>query len=310
MEYDAVIQASLDMIDQRILENIQVAELARNANYSLYHFCRVFLNLTGMSVKNYITRRKLEYALYDLLQGERIIDVAMNYGFETHAGFTKAFKKCFGYPPSLCRLHIAANLPERMTIERIKQRKEEIYMQAQIKEMSSFFVVGVVSRHSLPNVKRISDIPAYWNTIGLDYGKHLTRLYDTFKPKKHGEFALRLDVNEESREFDYLLGVIFDENADTSKMEPDMQKFEIPGGTYAVFTTPKVPDEKYPQSIADTWASILTEWLPKSEYMYDETRPDFESYDERDHAGLVQMDIYIPVRKRGSCMDGRKETQN
>ena len=113
MEYEVMVQSVLDDIDKRITENIRADELARVANYSVYHFCRIFMALTGTSVMNYVIRRKLEYALYDLSQGKRIIDVAMDYGFETHAGFTKAFKKCFGFPPSLYHLHLKPYLPKK-----------------------------------------------------------------------------------------------------------------------------------------------------------------------------------------------------
>jgi AraC family transcriptional regulator len=135
----------------------------------------------------------------------------------------------------------------------------------------------------------------------MDYGKHLSRAYDAFTPAEHGEYALCFDVDEADGAFTYLLGVAFGEGADEANIGPDMRKVEIPGGLYAVFTTPKAPSEQYPQSIADTWAEILTRWLPASPYEYDDARPDFEAYDERDHAWLhdnmVQMDIYVPVRK-------------
>jgi len=106
MVYDTVIQSTLDDIEKRITENVRASELARAANYSIYHFCRVFSEMTGTPVSAYITRRKLKYALYELSKGKKAIDVAVEYGFETHARFTKAFKKCFGYPPSLYRLHM------------------------------------------------------------------------------------------------------------------------------------------------------------------------------------------------------------
>ncbi len=89
MEYDAMIQLVLDEIDKRITENIRADELARAANYSTYHFCRIFMAYTGTPVLAYVVRRKLAYALYDLSRGKRVIDAAMDYGFETHAGFTK-----------------------------------------------------------------------------------------------------------------------------------------------------------------------------------------------------------------------------
>ena len=65
-----------------------------------------------------------------------------------------------------------------------------------------------------------------------------------------------------------------------------------------VFTTPKVHEEQYVQSIHDTWKQILNGWLPESAYEFDSTRVAFEYYDERDHGTMAQMDIYIPVKQR------------
>ena len=303
MKYEDKIQSVLDEIDIRITERIKADELARKINYSLYHFCRVFMAVTGMPIMAYVTRRKLEHALYDLSQGRKIIDVAMDYGFETHMGFTKAFKKCFGCPPSLYRLRIMDNPPRRATVESIKLRNIKhggFNMNVQIKEISSFSVAGVFSRHSMPDVKRSADIPAFWNTISMDYGKHLSRLYDAFKPARHGEYGICFNIDENKNEFYYMLGVEFDKTADDKKIEADMKKIDISGGIYAVFTTPTAPAGQYPKAIADTWTEILTKWLPDSKYKYDETRLDFEAYDERDHSdengGTVQMDIYVPVK--------------
>lgn len=304
MKYEIMIQSVLDEIDIRITERIKAGELACKFNYSLHHFCRVFMAVTGTPVMAYVTRRKLEHALYDLSQGRRIIDVAMDYGFETHMGFTKAFKKCFGCLPSLYRLRIMKTPLPRATVESIKLKHGGINssMNVQMKEIASFSIVGVVSNHSLPNVKRSADIPAFWNTISMDYGKHLTRLYDAFTPAKHGEYGICFDVDENTGEFMYMLGVAFDSTADDKKIEADMRKVEIPGGAYAVFTTPKQSAEQYPQMIANTWTEIITQWLPNSEYEYDESRLDFEAYDERDHSdengGTVQMDIYVPVKTK------------
>ena len=299
MEYDAMIQSVLDAIDGKITENIRVDDLARAAEYSTYHFCRVFQAVTGTPASAYVTRRKLEHALYDLSQDRKVVDVAMDYGFETHAGFTKAFKKCFGYPPSLHRLHMPVIPPGRATVESVKQKYGGIYrMQVQIKEIKPFTIVGVFSRHSLPNVKRSADIPAYWNTIAMDYAKYLTQLYDTFAPAKHGEYGLCFDVDEKAGAFSYMLAVGFDDGADEAKIEKDMRKVEIAGGLYAVFTTPKGSSDEYPQLVADTWEEILTKWLPASQYEYDEARLDFEAYDERDHEDPVQMDIYVPVKMK------------
>ena len=87
-----------------------------------------------------------------------------------------------------------------------------------------------------------------------------------------------------------------------STAEPDMFKMRMPGGQYAKFTTPLVASSQHVQTVRDTWKSILDIWLPESAHKFDESRYDFEYYDERDHFyhrnNLAQMDIYIPIRKR------------
>ncbi|WP_309472248.1 effector binding domain-containing protein [Paenibacillus sp. YN15] len=266
-------------------------------------FCRIFAALVGTPIMAYVTRRKLEFALYDLSQGRKVIDVAMDYGFGTHAGFTKAFKKCFGYPPSLFHMHVSAQPPGKPAIGLIQSNIGGMKnMHVQIVEKESFLVVGFESRHTMPQVKRVSDIPAFWNTLSLEFGPLLSRLHHTFTLSEHCEYSVCYNVDESTGEFSWLLGVGVDNREDLGKIEADMRQKEMPGGLYAVFTTPRVPEQEYPQSIADTWREILTKWLPDSPYEYDESRLDFERYDERDHAwlheGTCQMEIAIPVRKR------------
>ncbi|MGI6240092.1 MAG: helix-turn-helix transcriptional regulator, partial [Christensenellales bacterium] len=103
-------------------EPLSVAAIARAAGYSAYHFSRLFADACEMPVMAYVTWRKLHFALYDLSQGKKVIDTAMEYGFDTHAGFTKAFKRRFGYPPSLCFLRAHPSPPGSMTPDAFKQQ--------------------------------------------------------------------------------------------------------------------------------------------------------------------------------------------
>lgn len=298
MEYESMIQTILDEIDSRIMQDIQDDELAREANYSIYHFRRVFMDLTGTPVMTYVTRRKLEYALFDLSQGRRIIDVAMDYGFETHAGFTKAFKKVFGYPPSLHRLHISASPPEKATVYSVKLKHGGITMQVQIREVKPFNVAGYTSRHRLPGVSKISDIPAFWEKVNLEYEAALSTLHYTYAKSHHCEAAVCFDIDEKHDYFTYMLGVGVDEADSNVSQRPGTHFHKIQGGLYAIFTTPLVEESQYVQSIHDTWRQILEHWLPESKYEYDSTRMDYEYYDERDHGEMAQMDICIPIRRR------------
>jgi len=245
----------------------------------------------------------LEYALYDLSQGKRIIDVAMDYGFETHAGFTKAFKKHFGYPPSVYLLHITASPPEKATVYNVKLKHGGINMQVQIKEINPFSVVGYTSRHKMPGVNKISDIPVFWEKINLEYGAALSTLHHTYTKSHHCEVAVCFDIDEEHKCFTYMLGVGVDEADSDVSQRPGTYLHQMQGGLYAIFTTPFVEEDEYVQSIQDAWKQILGNWLPESKYQYDSTRIDFEYYDERDHSwlhdGKQRMDIYIPIIEKG-----------
>lgn len=302
MQYGEMIQSILDRIDERIQEPFRLEELAREAGYSTYHFCRIFQEETGIPVMHYIIRRKLEYALYDLSRGRKVLYVALEYGFQTHAGFTRAFKRYFGYPPSLYRLHLSVTPPGRPTLYNLQSRRGESKMQVKIKEIQPFHVVGYASRHRIPGVSGISNIPIFADEAHLDYVASLSTLHWTYVRSHHCEVSVCFDVDEENDCFTYMLGVGVDKEDYDVPLRPGTYLYEQEGGLYAVFTTPLVEEEQYFQSIRDTWKKILSQWLPESEYEFDSGRNEFEYYDERDHAwlhdGKSQMDIYIPIRKK------------
>ena len=83
----------LCFIDEHIEEELTTARVADEAGYSPFYFSRIFKNEMGITLKDYVTRRKLVKASEKIVSGYRVIDAALQYGWETHAGFTKAFKK-------------------------------------------------------------------------------------------------------------------------------------------------------------------------------------------------------------------------
>jgi AraC family transcriptional regulator len=303
LEDNSIIQRVLDIIENRVTEKITLQELAYESGYSTSHLNRLFSGLTGITMMAYVTRRKLRFALYDLSCGEKILNVALKYGFETHAGFTKAFKKCFGYSPSIYRVHAIIGRPTKMKInELINIISGGNVMNPEIVETQPFTVVGFTTRHTMPDVRFTHDIPLYWETINLDHVEDLTRLHNIFDTSKHCEYTVCFDIDPVNNGFSYLLGVGVDNPEDHTKIKPDMYEMEMPGGLYARFTTPLVESSRHAQAVRDTWKAIFDTWLPASEYEFDENRYDFEYYDERDHSwennGMAQMDVYIPVRKR------------
>ena len=301
MNHTQTLQTVIDYIEDNIKSEINAVMVAEKAGYSAYHFSRIFTRTIGISVMSYVTWRRLQYALYDLSCGKKVIDVAMDYSFETHGGFTKAFVHWFGFPPSLCKLRLTVNPPIKPTVSMLTNKfKGGNAMHPHIIEMTPFSAIGYPSRHKAENTKEIANAPMFWATLTHDYS-FLTTLHDTFTKSKHFEICMVYDINENTGEYSYVVGRGIDNPDDLANIKPDMTKVDIDGGLYAIFSTPPTAD-LLDQVVQDTWNNIFLNWLPQSEFEYDDTRRDFSYHDERDHGryfgGKLQIDFCIPIRQR------------
>lgn len=100
MRYIDLIQSSIDYIEDNLKAEITTEELAANAGFSIYHYYRIFQNAVGIPVMQYITRRRLFWAAYEIANGKKQVEAALTYGFDTAAGFYKAFCREFGCAPA------------------------------------------------------------------------------------------------------------------------------------------------------------------------------------------------------------------
>ncbi len=103
LELKAIIFDSLKYIEKNINESITVEDVAKNAGYSLYYFSRMFKKHMGLTIMEYVKYRRLIKASEEIVNGKKIIDIAFDYGYQSHSGFTKAFKNKFGFSPALLR---------------------------------------------------------------------------------------------------------------------------------------------------------------------------------------------------------------
>lgn len=95
-----LLQNSINFIEENLKCELPVSEIAKIAGFSIYHFSRIFYDYVGMSVSAFITKRRLYYAIYDIQNGNKLVDTDLLYGFDTYAGFFKAFKREFGCSPT------------------------------------------------------------------------------------------------------------------------------------------------------------------------------------------------------------------
>ena len=116
MDNREIIQRSIDYIEKNLQTEITATELAEQAGFSLFHYYRVFQQATGLPVMQYILRRRLLHGAYAMKQGSSKTDAALAYGFDTYAGFYKAFCREFGSTPSAFLASSRAKRPYRIDI--------------------------------------------------------------------------------------------------------------------------------------------------------------------------------------------------
>ena len=295
MNYNTVVLESIEYIEENIKFDLTPDMIARKCGYSTFHFCRIFNIHKGITLMEYVKKRRLSLAAIDLFSGKRIIDIAMDYGFDTHNGFSKAFKKEYGFTPTQYLKRMNGYFKEESTI-----KIGGYIMNPIILKKAAFKVAGYGIKTNVTNGNYTKDVASFWDNYD---GENLeSKMYKILNPPKHGEVGLCIPSNKENGDATYLLGVIVE---DFKNVTEDMITVEVPEATYAVFTTPPVDtsddleQENFAEIIKQSWKYIFEEWFKDSGYELDESKMDFEFYDERCHGRKdTVMEIYVPVIKK------------
>lgn len=104
VERDAVILASLKFIEAHLDMELTVEDISAAAGYSSFYFSRLFKAHSGLSVMDYVRKRRLSRAYNEVVEGAMIIDAALNNGYASHSGFSRAFRQEFGFSPALLKV--------------------------------------------------------------------------------------------------------------------------------------------------------------------------------------------------------------
>lgn len=294
MQYKQIIDQSITYIKDHINEQLTAEKIANHVGYSTFHFCRIFSLVKGVPVMEYVRKYRLSTARIELSDNQKILDVALQYGFESASGFSKSFRQEFGYTPTSYKIRMADS--DNTLVKNIR----DVLDPPKFVDKEPFRVAGYGLHANIAD-NYCHQIAAYWDSSNESNLEE--KLYEQLKPPKHGEVGLWLPYQNEGNAI-YLFGVIVD---DFSLATSDMIVAEIPSATYAVFTTPPINNlstattyDKDPLSIAvkETWRYIFSEWFDQSSYELDEDRLAYEYYDERCHASENSiMEIYIPIKK-------------
>ena len=103
MEWIERLNGAMSYIEENLKNEIDYDKAAKIACCSTYHFQRMFSYMANMTLSEYIRRRRMSLAAVDLQNGEKIIDVALKYGYTSPTAFNRAFQGVHGIAPSLLR---------------------------------------------------------------------------------------------------------------------------------------------------------------------------------------------------------------
>jgi len=243
-DYERRILRAQRLLEQRLDEAITPVELAEAAHFSLHHFHRVFRAQLGETVMQHVRRLRLERAARRMRASEeRILEIALEAGYESHEAFTRAFVDRFGISPSEFRDQPSARLLEWET-----KRDDAVKAEVSVKTLPALRVA--FRRHR----GGYHEVPALWRPM-MQWAaeRGLTAQPAPFyrgcpdDPDGTAEEPLRLAA-----------GVVVgnDFTADES-----VSIAEIPAGTYAVGIHVGPFDR-----LAETYLDVIGRWFPKSGY--------------------------------------------
>ena len=103
-EWEQAIQAMVDWIEAHISESPTLSGMSAQISYSPYYCSTQFHAITGMTIREYMMQRRLYHAALELRDtNERILDIAIRYGYSSHEALTTAFRKEYGMSPKAFR---------------------------------------------------------------------------------------------------------------------------------------------------------------------------------------------------------------
>ncbi|RAS76989.1 AraC family transcriptional regulator [Priestia endophytica] len=286
---------ALQYIEENLTNDVDFREVARRAFCSEYHFKRMFSFLAGITLSEYIRRRRLTLAAFELKNSNmKVIDVAIKYQYNSPDSFTRAFQNLHGITPSEAKKngHSLKAYP-RMTFElSIKGGNEMNY---RIEEKEAFCIVGIKERVPIIFHGVNPHIAAMWESLNDETINKLKKLSNV---KPLGLLSASVNFSEgrmeEKGELDHYIGV-----ATTKECPDNLTQLEVPALTWAVFEAVG----PFPDTLQDVWGRIYSEWFPSSHYEQVEG-PEILWNEHKDVTSpTFKSEIWIPVLKNNNGIE-------
>lgn len=281
---------ALHYIEENLTNDINFREVVKLALCSEYHFKRMFSFLAGITLSEYIRRRRLTLAAFELKdKNVKVIDIAIKYRYNSPDSFARAFQNLHGISPSEAKkdgCSLKAYPP--MTFQLSIKGGDE--MNYRIEEKEAFRIVGIKERVPIIFHGVNPKIAAMWESLQDETIDKLKKLSNV---KPLGLLSASVNFSEgrmeEKGELDHYIGV-----ATTKNCPRNLIKLEVPALTWAVFEAVG----PFPDTLQDVWGRIYSEWFPSSNYEQVEG-PEILWNEHKDVTSpTFKSEIWIPVSKK------------
>ena len=257
MEWLTSIRTAIDYMEEHLTDNISAQDVADRVYLSPFFLQKGFSLMTGYGIGEYIRNRRLYRAALDLKEtDDKVIDIALRYGYETPESFTKAFSRFHGATPSQVRGGAAINTFLTLTIKLSIQGGNQ--MDYKITPMFPFKVIGF--QKEFDNETAYTEIPKFWDEICEKYALGVYAGNAPANPYEQalidnciGEYGVCID-DIGGGKFRYLVAGKY-----TGGDVPEgMVVYEFPRSDWAVFNCiGPIPD-----ALQSVNTRIFREWLP------------------------------------------------
>lgn len=250
----------------------------------------MFSFLAGISLSEYIRRRRLTLAAFELKDSNvKVIDIAIKYGYNSPDSFARAFQNLHGIRPSEARNngHSLKAYP-RMTFQlSIKGGSEMNY---RIEEKEAFRIVGIKKRVPIIFKGVNPEIASMWENLDEEAINKLKKLSNV---APLGLISASTNFSEgrleEKGELDHYIGA-----ATTKQCPHHLSQLEVPASTWAVFEA----IGPFPDALQEVWGRIYSEWFPSANYEQIEG-PEILWNEHKDVTSpSFKSEIWIPISKK------------
>lgn len=264
MEWLKKLGKAIDYIEDNLDKEISYDEAALIACCSPYYFQRVFSYVSGVSLAEYIRRRKMTQAAFELQRADsRVIDVALKYGYSSPTSFNRAFQNVHGITPTAAKLggNVLQAYPSIQFKIEITGGSAMAY---RIAEKPPLRIVGIRIPLTSDMENNLRIVPEFWKA-SLQ-GKQFLEICKLSNEEPRG--ILGISIYRNPKDIYYYIGV-----ATNSSAPAGMYECEIPAATWVIFEN----NGRFKEDVQSVFKRFYMEWLPFSGYKYAEL-PDIEVY--------------------------------